>query len=59
MDIKIVRERLKELENEISRLVLGFEKDTECRITSINVTRITTINEQPSGYSYVEVSAEL
>ena len=59
MEISEARERLKELESLISRQVMAFEKETVCRVIDIHVTRLTTINEQPDGYSYVKIRAEL
>jgi len=59
MDVKEAKEKLKELENLISRQVMTFERETGMSILSIDVTRMTTINEHPNGPSYVAVRAEL
>lgn len=59
MEVEDAKEKLKELENLISRQVIAFEKETGVLIQNIDVTRITTINEHPSGPSFVTIRAEL
>jgi hypothetical protein len=59
MEVTEAKEKLRELENLISRQVIAFEKETGMIIQDIDVTRLTTINEHPNGPSYVVIRAEL
>ena len=59
MDVTEAKEKLKELENLISRQVMSFERETGTSIVDIFITRATTINEHPDGPSYVAIRAEL
>lgn len=59
MDVMEAKEKLKDLENSLSRQLIAFERETNVQVINIAITRMTTINEHPTGPGYVTIRAEL
>lgn len=60
MDLKDIRAKKTEAENNISKMLLKFEKDTECYINMVKVGRLKEwdyFNENDNGFAVnIEIS---
>jgi hypothetical protein len=59
MEIKDIKEKAKELEGNIWKLIYDFERETETSVTDINVVRISRADSRESAFYQINADVKL
>lgn len=59
MEIKDIKEKAKELEDRMWKLIYDFEKETDTHVVKVDVSRINSMESRESAFYKIYVDVKL